>query len=42
MKKIVILSLAAITAFASCTKILNEENTTLRLDFPAEDTGRFK
>ncbi len=25
-------------AFASCTKIQNEENLSLRLDFPAEDT----
>lgn len=38
MKKIVILSLAAMIALASCTKKLNEENSSLRLDFPAEDT----
>ena len=38
MKKICFLSLAAIITLASCTEKLSEENLSLRLDFPAEDT----
>lgn len=38
MRKIAFLSIAAVIALASCTEKLNEENLSLRLDFPAEDT----
>lgn len=38
MRKIAFLSMAAMMVLASCTEELFEENSSLRLDFPAEDT----
>ena len=38
MKKIAFLSMAAMMVLASCTEKLNEENSSLRLDFPAVNT----